>query len=161
MGNPILDMSNKVDDAYLEKFKLKSNDQILAAEDGSHLPIYKDLDGMAGTKFIPGGATQNSMRVAQWCLRTEKKDDPKAFRSYTSYMGCVGKDDYAKKMLDASKDLGVTTHYMEDASTATGTCAVLVNGDKGARSLIANLAAANNYKDTHLEKPENWALVQK
>jgi len=116
---------------------------------------------MAGTKFIPGGATQNSMRVAQWCLRTEKKDDPKSFNSYASYMGCVGKDDYAKKMLDASKDLGVTTHYMEDEATATGTCAVLVNGDKGARSLIANLAAANNYKDTHLEKPENWALVEK
>jgi len=38
---------------------------------------------------------------------------------------------------------------MEDEATPTGTCAVLVC--EGERSLIANLAAANNFKETHLE----------
>jgi len=33
---------------------------------------------------------------------------------------------------------------MKDSSTATGTCGVCVVG--GERSLVANLAAANNYK---------------
>ena len=34
---------------------------------------------------------------------------------------------------------------MIDQDTATGTCAVCVSKD-GSRSLVANLAAANNYK---------------
>jgi hypothetical protein len=34
--------------------------------------------------------------------------------------------------------------YMVDESTATGTCAVCIVG--GERSLVANLAAANNFK---------------
>lgn len=34
---------------------------------------------------------------------------------------------------------------MVDPDTATGTCAVCVSKD-GSRSLVANLAAANNYK---------------
>jgi adenosine kinase len=34
--------------------------------------------------------------------------------------------------------------YMVDSTTATGTCAVCIVG--GERSLVANLAAANNFK---------------
>merc|ERR1712228_798174 len=47
---------------------------------------------------------------------------------------------------------GVKTHYMVDESTPTGTCAVLVKD--GERSLVANLAAANNFKIDHLETDE-------
>jgi len=92
MGNPILDMSHFVGQDVLDKYKLESNSQILSAEDGSHLPLYAELDAMSDTQYIPGGATQNSMRVAQWCLRKEKKAGSDV--SFTSYMGCVGKDAY-------------------------------------------------------------------
>ena len=44
-----------------------------------------------------------------------------------------------------SLQFGVQVQYMIDADTATGTCAVCVSKD-GSRSLVANLAAANNYK---------------
>ena len=37
---------------------------------------------------------------------------------------------------------------MIDGETATGTCGVCVSKD-GSRSLVANLAAANNYKVSH------------
>ncbi len=37
--------------------------------------------------------------------------------------------------------------YHVDTSTPTGTCATAVMG--GERSLVANLAAANNYKACH------------
>lgn len=51
---------------------------------------------MSNVEYIAGGATQNSIRVAQWMLQS-----PGA----TTYMGCVGDDDFAKKMTDtASKD---------------------------------------------------------
>eukprot|EP00882_Tetradesmus_deserticola_P026973 GHRQ01029798.1.p1 GENE.GHRQ01029798.1~~GHRQ01029798.1.p1 ORF type:complete len:237 (+),score=106.81 GHRQ01029798.1:212-922(+) len=47
---------------------------------------------------------------------------------------------------------------MVDASADTGTCAVCVV--HGERSLVANLAAANNFKAAHVQKPENWAAVE-
>ena len=47
---------------------------------------------------------------------------------------------------------------MVDSDTPTGTCAVCVVG--GERSLVANLAAANNFKADHVQKPENWAVVE-
>lgn len=75
----------------------------------------------------------------------------------TAYMGCVGNDDFAKIMADAASADGVDVRYMVDETTPSGTCAVAVKG--GERSLVANLAAANNYKSTHVKAPENWALI--
>ena len=51
---------------------------------------------LPGVEYIPGGATQNSIRIAQWMLQVA---------GATSYMGCVGKDDFGKKMSEiATKD---------------------------------------------------------
>lgn len=126
-------------------------------------------------QYVAGGATQNSIRAAQWLLQV-----PGA----TSYFGCVGSDEYAEKLRKAAHDGGVnvrtTLEYMPflltmlerpscasskyvraardeaevmdpwqvqyhvDSATPTGTCATCVLG--GERSLVANLAAANNYK---------------
>lgn len=47
-------------------------------------------------EYIAGGATQNSIRVAQWMLQI-----PGA----TSYVGCIGKDEFGEKLKDTvSKD---------------------------------------------------------
>ncbi len=48
--------------------------------------------------------------------------------------------------------------YLVDTSTPTGTCGVCVVNRE--RSLVANLAAANNYKADHLQQPAVWALAQ-
>lgn len=148
MGNPLLDISAHVDQAFLDKYELKLADQILAEE--KHQPLYKELAGLPDVEYIPGGATQNSIRVAQWML---------GVAGATSYFGCIGKDDFGVKMEEACKSDGVNAVYQVDESTATGTCGVcVVDGD---RSLVANLAAANNYKVDHLSQPENWAVVEK
>ena len=121
------------------------------------------MAGLSGVEYIPGGATQNSIRIAQWMLQVA---------GATSYMGCVGKDDFGTKMRETATKDGVNVcisihfharcfmnrlwhlsrplhpvqvQYMVDPDTATGTCAVCVSKD-GSRSLVANLAAANNYK---------------
>merc|ERR1719263_1866564 len=52
---------------------------------------------------------------------------------------------------------GVKASYMVDAATPTGTCACLINGIE--RSLCTNLSAANNYKESHLQQPENMAIL--
>jgi adenosine kinase len=149
MGNPLLDVSAVVDQAFLDKYELKSNNQILAED--KHQPMYKELAAKSDVEYIAGGATQNSIRIAQWLLQV-----PNA----TSYMGCIGEDDFGKRMRQTATQDGVNVQYMVDASTPTGTCGVCVskNGD---RSLVANLAAANNYKVDHVKKSENWALVEK
>ncbi|GBF90549.1 adenosine kinase-like [Raphidocelis subcapitata] len=147
MGNPLLDISAVVDPAFLAKYDLQPANQILAEE--KHIPMYKELVKRGNVEYIAGGATQNSIRVAQWMLQV-----PGA----TAYMGCVGDDDFAATMTDTAEKDGVNVRYMVDKSTPTGTCAVCIVG--GERSLVANLAAANNFKATHVTAPDNWALVE-
>ncbi|KMZ59370.1 Adenosine kinase [Zostera marina] len=148
MGNPLLDISAVVDDAFLAKYDLKPNNAILAEE--NHIPMYEELASKDNVVYIAGGATQNSIRVAQWMLQI-----PRA----TSYMGCIGKCRFGEEMTKSSKLAGVNVQYDVDDKLPTGTCAVCVVGDD--RSLVANLSAANCYKTEHLKKPENWALVEK
>ena len=148
MGNPLLDISAKVESDFLEKYSLKSNDAILAAE--NHMPLYADLISSYPVEYIAGGATQNSIRIAQWMLKV-----PQA----CSYVGCTGKDEFGIKLRECAEGENVKIHYLLDETTPTGTCAVLVNGNN--RSLVANISAASKYKVEHLETPETWALVKK
>ncbi|KAG6480502.1 hypothetical protein ZIOFF_064002 [Zingiber officinale] len=153
MGNPLLDISAVVDQEFLNRYDIKSSDAILAEE--KHLPMYDELAAKHNVEYIAGGATQNSIRVAQWMLQI-----PGA----TSYMGCIGKDKFGDEMKRNSTSAGVNVspswvHYYEDDTAPTGTCAVCVVG--GERSLVANLSAANCYKIEHLKRSENWALVEK
>ncbi|KAH9313027.1 hypothetical protein KI387_028062, partial [Taxus chinensis] len=148
MGNPLLDISSVVDEDFLKKYDVTLNNAILAEE--KHLSMYEELSQSKNVVYIAGGATQNSVRVAQWMLQV-----PGA----TSYIGCIGKDKFGEEMKKNSHAAGVNVHYYEDETTPTGTCAVLVV--RGERSLIANLSAANCYKSDHLKLPENWALVEK
>jgi adenosine kinase len=127
--------------------QLKLGDQILAED--AHQPLYKELEEQYKVEYIAGGATQNTIRVAQWMLQV-----PGA----TTYMGSVGKDHYADQLSKVAANDGVDARYHVDESTPTGTCAACIMG--GERSLVANLAAANNYKIDHLKKPENWAVVE-
>jgi len=147
MGNPLLDISSEVTQAVLDKYDLKLDSAILAEE--KHMPLYKELTAMADVQYIAGGATQNSIRVAQWMLQEAGQ---------TAYMGCVGKDEFGAQLKKCATEDGVYAHYMEDESTPTGTCAVLVAG--GERSLCANLAAANNFKEEHLATPEAEQIVK-
>ncbi|CAN6921701.1 unnamed protein product [Brassica oleracea] len=162
MGNPLLDVSAVVDQEFLNKYDIKLNNAILAED--KHLPMYDEMSEKFTVEYIAGGATQNSIKVAQWMLQI-----PGA----TSYIGSIGKDKYGEAMKKDATAAGVNVHYHEDESAGTGTCGVCVVGGERPgvvlmyvsffflRSLIANLSAANCYKVEHLKKPENWALVEK
>jgi len=128
----------------LDKYGVKLNNAILAEE--SHLPLYDELVKDFPVEYIAGGATQNTIRVAQWLLAPGS----------TTYIGAVGKDSHAEQLRKSASADGVQTHYYEDEKTPTGTCAVLINNKE--RSLIANLAAANTYKTTHLLRPDSVNL---
>ncbi len=66
MGNPLLDISTVVKKELLDKYSLKPNDAILYEKEDLYDELKKDYGD--AIDYIAGGATQNSMRVAQWIL---------------------------------------------------------------------------------------------
>jgi adenosine kinase len=105
------------------------------------MPIYAEVSEKYPVEYIAGGATQNSIRVAQWMLQ-----EPQA----TAFIGCVGADEYGATLKGAAEAGGTTVCYQETTDgTPTGTCAVLITGDN--RSLVANISAASKYELTHLQ----------
>ena len=97
MGNPLLDISATVKPELLTKHGLKANDAILTEEETIFNELrdgYKAVIAIAGcatllhgnvlqVDHLAGGATQNTVRVAQWVLGKKQ---------LCSYMGAVGKD---------------------------------------------------------------------
>lgn len=148
MCNPLLDISADAPMSLLEKYDITLNNAILAED--KHLPLYKELIADFPVQYIAGGATQNSIRVAQWMLKIPGS---------TSYFGAVGADEYGATLEKCALEDGVKVIYQKNPDVPTGTCAVLVNG--GERSLVANLAAANTFTAAHLEVPEAKEAVKK
>jgi adenosine kinase len=146
MGNPLLDISANVGQDLLDKYDVKLDSAILAEE--KHQPLFKELVEKYNPQYIAGGATQNTIRVAQWMLQKPGQ---------TAFLGCVGSDDYAKQLEDCATADGVLVHYMKDESTPTGTCAALVK--EGERALVTNLDAANNFKPTHLDTEKAKEII--
>jgi len=147
MGNPLLDISATVKEEMLEKYGLKANDAILTEEE----KIFDELKEGYTCDYIAGGATQNSIRVAQWVLGGKAKP------GLCAYMGSVGRDESSKILEDKAKQGGVRVCYQYNEKP-TGRCAVLITGQD--RSLVTKLDAANDFTASHLDVKDNWALVK-
>ncbi|EMR11104.1 hypothetical protein PNEG_00702 [Pneumocystis murina B123] len=145
LGNPLLDIQVK-DCGFLKKYGLKPNDSILSEE--KHMPIYQEIAELSDAQYIAGGSAQNTLRGAQYILPENS----------TVYVGCVGKDQFADHLKSVTKQEGLRTEYLIDATTPTGVCAVILSGKD--RSLATRLAAASNYNIAHLKSPKIWALVE-
>lgn len=143
MGNPLLDISATVKAELLTKHNLKANDAILTEDEA----IFEDMKSYE-VEHIAGGATQNSIRVAQWMLGKKYA---------TAYFGCVGRDDTSKTLEQKAREAGVNVQY-QFSEHPTGRCAVLITGQD--RSLVTKLDAANHYNVSHLEEEANWDAVK-
>ncbi|XP_068231083.1 uncharacterized protein Adk2 isoform X1 [Palaemon carinicauda] len=150
MGNPLLDIMASTEESFLEKYSLEANNAILAED--KHQSMYQEMSNMKNVEYIAGGATQNSMRVAQWILREPKR---------ATFMGSVGEDAFSKILQSKAEEAGVVVRYQKQSNHPTGTCAVVLTNNGKCRSLVANLAAANHFTISHLENPENKALMEK
>ena len=75
-----------------------------------------------------------------------------------AFVGCVGDDKYAKTLHKVATEVGVDVHYLVKDTHPTGTCACLITNNE--RSLVANLAAANEYEVSHFESEEIQNLVK-
>jgi adenosine kinase len=147
IGNPLLDISVKIDQAFLDKYNKKAGNAVLA--ETADLPLYKEIQSFQDVLYIAGGSTQNSIRGAQWMSPV---------RGVTHFIGSVGNDENAQKLRSAASFDGVQTHYYVSKTFRTGCCAVLIKDNE--RSLIADLAAANDYQHEHYLSAEIQSLVQ-
>ncbi|XP_016392165.1 adenosine kinase-like [Sinocyclocheilus rhinocerous] len=114
--------------------------------------MFEEIVKKFKVEYHAGGATQNSVKVAQWMVQEPHKG--------ANFFGCIGKDKFGKILKEKTEEAHVDAHYYEQSEEPTGTCAACITGDN--RSLVANLAAANCYKkEKHLDLEENWKLVEK
>ncbi|XP_033469153.1 adenosine kinase isoform X3 [Epinephelus fuscoguttatus] len=160
MGNPLLDICAVVDKDFLDKYTLKPNDQILAED--KHKALFEELVKKFNVEYHAGGATQNSVKIAQWMIQ-----EP---HNVGTFFGCIGRDKFGEILKKKAEEAHIDAHYYEQDEEPTGTCAACITGDNRPgnclelteRSLVANLAAANCYKkEKHLDLEENWKLVEK
>ncbi|KAH7482428.1 hypothetical protein PRIC1_006814 [Phytophthora ramorum] len=149
LGNPLLDISADVTPEFLAKYGLKLDNAILADE--SHAPMFEELV-KSSPVYVAGGATQNSIRVAQWMLNQHNQ-------TATSFFGSVGKDAHGAKLKECAQADGVNVSYLEHADIKTGTCAVCVVDSE--RSLVADLSAANHFHHDHLASTESQEIINK
>ena len=98
MGNPLLDISATVLPELLAKHNLKANNAVLTEDE----VIFTELTSNYPVDFIAGGATQNSIRVAQWIL---------GLKHATSFIGCIGRDKYGETLETKAKEDGVRVRY--------------------------------------------------
>ncbi|CAB4065592.1 E2.7.1.20 [Lepeophtheirus salmonis] len=143
MGNPLLDISSKVDPSMIKKYNLKDNDAILTEDEA----IFDEMKNLP-IEHIAGGSTQNTIRVSQWIMKPQGN---------TCYMGCIGKDESGDILQKKVAEDGVEGMYQIHETLPTGKCAVLITGVN--RSLVTKLDAANHFSVSHLEEPKNWEVV--
>ncbi|VDM56109.1 unnamed protein product [Angiostrongylus costaricensis] len=146
-GNPLLDIQTTVDKDFLDKWGLKENDAILCDE--KHNAMFDELVENYEVEYIPGGATQNAMRVCQWILNVPNR---------ASFFGAIGKDKFGEMLSAKTKQAGVVAKYQINETVKTGTCAALIYGQN--RSLCAHLAAANTFTLEHMHEPECEEIIR-
>lgn len=131
MGNPLLDISAVVADATLEQWGAKLNNAILAED--KHVPLYAQLVADHSVEYIAGGATQNTIRVAQWLMQT-----PGA----TTYTGSIGADTFGQQLFKSATNDGVNVLYQVSNTTqAQIQLATPSNRDGGRRSSVTGALA--------------------
>ncbi|ESN90364.1 hypothetical protein HELRODRAFT_185207 [Helobdella robusta] len=148
IGNPLLDLIGEVKPEFLQKHKLNPEDCIVLT---SHpTDIVNDFLSNHKVLHVPGGATQNSIRIAQWLIGV-----PHA----TSFMGCIKRDEIGQILEKKVRDEQVNCCYVYDDSEPTGKCVICLTGSQ--RTYVAYLGAARHLKSSHLDDPLIWSHVAK
>ncbi|ESO89667.1 hypothetical protein LOTGIDRAFT_179011 [Lottia gigantea] len=147
IGNPLLDVTISANPSFLQKYHLLPNNAIIAEDE--HHDMFLEMVEKHKPTYIAGGATQNSIRVAQWLLQL-----PNA----TTFFGGVGNDDFAKILERKAREVGVNVRYQIHPGRKTGICgAIIVDED---RSLVTELGAAEHFTVDFLKQSENWKYVE-
>jgi hypothetical protein len=105
VGNPLLDIAATVDEDFLRKYDITFNSASMAEE--RHLPLFQEMMDRFVPQFTAGGASQNTVRVVQWMIGVP---------GVTSFIGCIGRDEYGSILKQCAAAAGVNACYVEVSS---------------------------------------------
>jgi sugar/nucleoside kinase (ribokinase family) len=126
VGNALVDIQAKVDDALIERLKLDKGIMTLVDED-VQASVLGELNGRSLNRCAGGSAANTIVAVAE-------------FGGSAAFVGKVGKDDIGAFFLTDMRKLGIAVD-VDLADLATGTCAVLITED-AQRTMLTHLAAS-------------------
>ena len=151
-GNPLLDISVLADEAMLARWPSVQPGTAVLAQLPMHEALFEEvLSKERDPSYLAGGATQNTIRVAQWLSGTP---------ATTAFVGCIGDDDTGRTLETIARADGVAVHYFKHASAPTGKCAVLVRGD-GERGMCTELSASELYsKEAHFDTEPVQSMIR-
>ncbi|CAG0901691.1 unnamed protein product [Cyprideis torosa] len=172
VGNPLMDMlapvvASKAGENRLEKYGLAADDQVEATKEQE--PLLDELFNDSSTRFNPGGAVQNTLRVYEWLMRSRLGESGPPYKKVDSgdcwsmFIGGVGQDETAAAMQKAVESAGVRSRYAYHTGLRTGMCASLASGSN--RSLVASIGASavftmENWKDLLQAEREAMDSIQ-
>jgi len=142
----LLDISVTVDEAFIKKHGKEVGLASLA--DDKDLPLFEEIQRFDTVEYIAGGAGQNTARAVAFMSPT---------KGVAHYIGSIGKDANGQRLQQEAERAGVATHYYLSEKSPTGRAAVLVSHKE--RTLVAHLAAANDYQHSHFESSAIQALL--
>lgn len=138
VGCPVLDIQITADDELMRKYDLCPNTATQAEE--RHMAIFTDALTL-DPRLVASGAALNTARVCQWMI---------GIPGATTFLGAVGKDQFAELLLSATSSDGVFFSMYDHPKHATGTTVSLTT-TAGERCLVANLGASNLFHPEHLK----------
>ncbi len=128
VGNALVDIQAKVDDALLTRLSLDKGIMTLV-DDAQQSGVLTHLDGRPLNRCAGGSAANTIVAVAD-------------FGGAAGYIGKVGNDAIGEFFLDDMRKLGVSIQ-VTPSEKPTGTCAVLITDD-AQRTMLTNLAASTS-----------------
>ncbi|XP_064607913.1 uncharacterized protein LOC135472370 [Liolophura sinensis] len=148
LGNPLLDISICADLEFLQRYNLNPDDAILAKP--NHDNMFNEMIQRYKPSYLPGGATQNSIRIAQWLLQK-----PKA----TCFIGAVGDDAFGRILKEVAQKVGVEVVYEVLPGADTGVCGAVITSQH--RSLVSKLGAAKLLDLEFIRRPDVWIHIER
>uniref|UniRef100_A0A672MGD9 Adenosine kinase n=1 Tax=Sinocyclocheilus grahami TaxID=75366 RepID=A0A672MGD9_SINGR len=105
------------DSDYLHAVKICCTDRFVVKE----ISLFEEIVKKFKVEYHAGGATQNSVKVAQWMIQEPHK--------VATFFGCIGNDKFGKILKEKAEEAHVDAHYYEQSEEPTGTCAACITGD--------------------------------
>lgn len=146
IGNPLLDLITEVPLEFLQKYKVEPESCVILDKHPSDM--VNDILAHYKVVHLPGGASQNALRVAQWLIGV-----PYA----VSFLGCISNDEIGQIIVDKAKKDQVKGCFVYTETEPTGKCVVALTGNK--RTYITHLGAARHLECCHLEQSPIWSHV--
>jgi len=141
LGNPILDISNNTDKETIEKYGLAWGQTVFANENNKE--FFDVLEKAPNCSYIPGGSVTNSIRVTNWMLNGSQEYG-------CGIIGCIGKDDYGKIILDNLKKVNVDTILEINETELSSRCGCGIYLKE--RCLMPEIRASNKLSMSFIEK---------